>query len=81
MCVNVCLLHTMHLVAFYKGVVNSDRTRYGSLVLFQIPAQVLIKCCGHEVELFVIVLLHEEKREIKRGKVSNDGFIATFKSF
>ena len=73
---NVFLLHTVHLVAFHKALillVNSGGTRAEGLnVVVQVPAQVLIKYCGHEVELFVIVFLHE------KGKVANCGFICVF---
>lgn len=74
MCVNECLLHTVHLVAFYKALIllvnggGGGTSAEGLNVVVQIPAQVLIKYCGHEMEFFVIVFLHEERRE--KGKVS-----------
>lgn len=54
----------MHFVALHEALVllfDSGRSSgEGSDVVVQIPAQVLIKHRGHEVELFVIVFLHEE---------------------
>lgn len=59
-------LRTVHLVAFDEAfvlLVDSGR-RSGECpdVLIQIPAQVLIKHRGHQVEFFVIVFLGDRKR-------------------
>lgn len=70
------LLHTVHPVAFNKALVLLVDSRLpgssgqGPNVVVQIPAQVLIKHSGQEVELFVIVFLHEEKREERGGQFS-----------
>lgn len=61
------LLHTMHLVAFNEALiflVNSGRSGGEGLdVVIEIPAQVLIKHRGHEMEFFVIVFLRDENRD------------------
>lgn len=64
-------LHTVHLVAFHKALIllvnSGGSSGEGPNVFIQIPAQVLIKDCGHEVELFVIVFLHKEKTDHRGG--------------
>lgn len=60
-------LHTVHLVAFNEAfilLVNSGR-RGGECpdVVIQIPAQVLIKHRGHQVEFFVKVFLGDRKKQ------------------
>ena len=63
----LCELHTVHLVALHKALVllvnSGGSCGVGLNVVIQIPAQVFIKHCSQEVELFLVIFLHEEKRE------------------
>ena len=62
----------MHLVAFHKALIllvnSGGSSGEGLNVFIQIPAKVLIKDCGHEVELFVVVFLHVKKPD-HRGDI------------
>lgn len=70
-CVDVYFLRTVHLVALHKALVllvnSGGSSGEGPDVVIQIPTQILIKHCGHEVELFVVVFLHVEKGDKRRG--------------
>lgn len=68
----LCASHTVHLVALHKAFVlllNCCRScSVGPNVVIQIPAQVFIKHCSQEVVLFIIVFLHEKKKEAEKEK-------------
>lgn len=70
------VLLTVHFVALYKVfILLVDRVGSScesSDVVIQIPAEVLVKHCGHEVELFVIIFLHHI-----RGKKEATCFVTT----
>lgn len=59
----------MHPVAFHKALVllvdGRGRRGEGPDVVIQIPAQVLIKHCGQQMEFFVIVSLSQNQAEEK----------------
>lgn len=68
------LLLTIHLVALHEALIllvnNVGGTGEVVNVIVQVPAQILIKHCGQEVELFIIVPLHEGKKRKEKKTIS-----------
>lgn len=66
------VLQTVHLVAFNEVLilfVNSGRSgSEGQNVCIQIPAQILIKHGGQEMELFIVVFLCKKIQIIEKKK-------------
>lgn len=78
------LPHTVHLVALHKAfilLVNcAGSCSVGPDVVIQIPAQVFIKHCSQEVVLFIIVFLHQKKKEDERQCQTVKGVMALLSS-
>lgn len=59
----------MHSVAFHEALVllvdGSGRGGERPDVVIQVPAQVLIKHCGQQMEFFVIFYLHDSQNKAK----------------
>lgn len=75
----------MHLVALHEALVllvnSGGRSGERPNVVVQIPAQVLVKHRGHEVELFIIVFLQEQKRNRNVSKKTvqpNPNFLSLY---